>query len=247
MDTIANPTYLIQREGSIDGPCTIGQIEQLKASGQLQSEDLVKKDGAGDWSLCRIEFPGLFTQPRTAPASIPKAPAPVRPTDTPTAEEQFRLGLKYNIGDGVPQSTSQAAAFYRQAAERGHAVAQNNLGLLYMNGESVPRDLAQAEVWFLKAAEQRLAMAWWNLSVLYDESRGKQELASKYLLQAARNGIPEARKKLKLILYVVTVFFGVLVPLVMFTNPGYAPFSFRAAVAVLSISFAVWGGWRNRF
>ncbi len=52
---------------------------------------------------------------------------------------------------------------------------------------------------------------------------------------------------MKLNLYLATAFFGVLVPLVMFTNPGYAPFSFRAAVAVLSISLVVWAGWRNRF
>jgi len=49
---------------------------------------------------------------------------------------------------------TQAAAWFRQAAEQGHAGAQFSLGLMYDNGWGVPEDDAEAAFWYRKAAEQ---------------------------------------------------------------------------------------------
>ena len=81
---------------------------------------------------------------------------------TPTARE-------------FPRTSAQAAAWYRKAADQGHAVAQYNLGVLYRDGEGVPKDLAQAVAWFRKAADQGNAAAQNNLGVLYANGEGVPE------------------------------------------------------------------------
>jgi TPR repeat protein len=46
-------------------------------------------------------------------------------------EGQFKLGMMYEEGNGVPQDNDQAAFWYRKAAEQGHAEAQWQLGRMY--------------------------------------------------------------------------------------------------------------------
>ena len=56
------------------------------------------------------------------------------------ASAQHILGLMYGgTGEGVPKDAVQAVAWYRKAAEQGHADAQSNLGWLYATGEGVPK------------------------------------------------------------------------------------------------------------
>ena len=62
---------------------------------------------------------------------------------------------------------SQAAEWYRKAAEQGLASAQNSLGVMYQVGEGVSRDYAEALKWYRKAAEQGLADAQDNLAGMY--------------------------------------------------------------------------------
>ena len=40
----------------------------------------------------------------------------------------------YTFGQGVPQNYTEAAKWYRLAAEQGNAQAQYNLGFLYAEG-----------------------------------------------------------------------------------------------------------------
>jgi TPR repeat protein len=54
----------------------------------------------------------------------------------------------------VAQNDSEAATWYRLAADQGNAQAQNNLGALYANGRGVPRDAVQAYMWFALSAAQ---------------------------------------------------------------------------------------------
>ena len=54
------------------------------------------------------------------------------------AKQQFALGVKYEDGDGVPQSYIEAAKWYRLAANQGDADAQCSLGERYYNGQGVP-------------------------------------------------------------------------------------------------------------
>jgi len=65
----------------------------------------------------------------------------------------------YLLGQGVPQDTAKALAWYRKAAEQGHANAQYDLGLMYSEGKSVPQDYVGAHMWFSLAAAQGVRMA----------------------------------------------------------------------------------------
>jgi len=54
----------------------------------------------------------------------------------------------------VDQDDSQAASWYRKAAEQGDDQSQYRLGGFYYEGIGLEQDYAQAAYWFLKAARQ---------------------------------------------------------------------------------------------
>ena len=60
----------------------------------------------------------------------------------------------YAEGEGVEQDYTEAAKWFRKAAEQGDAVAQYTLGIMYSEGEGVSQDYKKAVKWFRKAAEQ---------------------------------------------------------------------------------------------
>lgn len=70
------------------------------------------------------------------------------------AEAQFRLGMLYEFGRGVPRDFVQAAKWYRKAADQGNAKALIRFGQMYAHGQAVPRDSVQAAKWHEKAAAQ---------------------------------------------------------------------------------------------
>ena len=67
---------------------------------------------------------------------------------------QFVLGYCYDEGQGVPQDYTQAAYWYRKAAEQGDADAQYNLGYCYKYGRGVLKDMVEAGRWYKLAADQ---------------------------------------------------------------------------------------------
>ena len=75
------------------------------------------------------------------------------------AEAQYDLGRCFYNGDGVSKNATQAALWFRKAADQRHVKAQFNLGVCYANGEGVPRDSTEAARWCRKAAEQGLPVA----------------------------------------------------------------------------------------
>ena len=60
----------------------------------------------------------------------------------------------YASGEDVPQDYVEALAWYRRAAEQGHASAQFGLGVMYANGEGVPQDNVEAHMWLNLAASR---------------------------------------------------------------------------------------------
>jgi TPR repeat protein len=66
----------------------------------------------------------------------------------------------------------QAIEWYRRAAERGDANAQNNIGFLYDKGLGVGQEYTQAALWYRKAAEQGNADAQNNIGLLYTKGLG---------------------------------------------------------------------------
>jgi TPR repeat protein len=68
------------------------------------------------------------------------------------AAAQYKLGVRYDSGQGVGQDGGEAAKWYRKAADQGCAPAQYNLGVCYANGQGVAKDLRAARDWFARAA-----------------------------------------------------------------------------------------------
>ena len=108
------------------------------------------------------------------------------------AQSQYELGLAFHNGSlGVAKDETEAAKWYRKAAEQNFANAQYNLGVCYSKGQGVAADKAEAVKWYRKAAEQNLALAQYNLGVCYDKGQGvagdKMEAVKWYRKAAEQN------------------------------------------------------------
>ena len=55
----------------------------------------------------------------------------------------------------MPKDFAEAAKWYREAADQGHADAQKSLGVMYAAGNGVPQDGVEASKWLRKAAENK--------------------------------------------------------------------------------------------
>ena len=71
----------------------------------------------------------------------------------------IQLGLVYQQGRVVAKDDSEAAKWYRLAAEQDCAEAQFILGVFYGVGEVVPEDLVQAYKWITLAKDNKHAGA----------------------------------------------------------------------------------------
>jgi GAF domain/Sel1 repeat/PilZ domain len=74
--------------------------------------------------------------------------------DAGDADAEWRMGVRYHIGAGVPQDDKQAVQWFLRAAERGHIGAQATLGAYYWAGRGVPQDLSRAYFWSALALAQ---------------------------------------------------------------------------------------------
>ena len=104
----------------------------------------------------------------TPPRSSWRSRWPTTATRAPSwIVAQFR-----SRGRGVPQSDTEAAKWFRRAADQGDAVAQFYLGVMYNEGRGVPQDYAEAAKWYKLAAEQGDALAQYNLGLSYARGEG---------------------------------------------------------------------------
>jgi murein DD-endopeptidase MepM/ murein hydrolase activator NlpD len=88
------------------------------------------------------------------------------------AEAQFRLGLLFDLGQGVPKDSATAYMWYRRAAEAGLAQAQFNVAVMQDSGLVGPRNAVEAARWYRKAAVQGHHRAQYNLAQLYASGDG---------------------------------------------------------------------------
>ena len=105
------------------------------------------------------------------------------------------MGELYEAGQGVQRNESEAAKWYRQAAEQGYAPGQYSLAVLYLMGSGVRQDIAEALKWYRQAAEQGHALSQYNLGMRYKEGKGVTQdpvEAYKWLSLAASRGIQDA-------------------------------------------------------
>jgi len=112
------------------------------------------------------------------------------------AVAQYKLGLLYANGRGVPKDEAQARQWFEKAAVQGHADAQVNLGILYDYGRGVPQDLKMAVRWYRRSANQGNDLAQRKLGMMYERGDGvPQDYVQAYMwykLGAANGGKPGA-------------------------------------------------------
>jgi TPR repeat protein len=82
------------------------------------------------------------------------------------------IGDAYYYGHGVSRDYTEAARWYRRAAENSNAMAQSTLGDIYYYGRGVPQDFLEAAQWWQLAADQGVAVAQLNLGVMYANGDG---------------------------------------------------------------------------
>ncbi len=70
------------------------------------------------------------------------------------AEAQYQLGVRYEMGSGVPKDFSHAESWFAKSAAQNNPNGEMLLGTCYMSGLGVPLDMAKAREWFGKAAKQ---------------------------------------------------------------------------------------------
>lgn len=100
-----------------------------------------------------------------AQARRPSAPPVVA---TAQVESWYRTGVE----SWLSRDYAEATKWYRKAAEKNHAHAQNSLGCCYANGQGVEEDYAEAVKWYRKAAEQNVTLAQCNLGDCYANGQG---------------------------------------------------------------------------
>jgi TPR repeat protein len=85
---------------------------------------------------------------------------------------QFSLGLAFATGDGVEKSNTDAAKWFRRAADQGNADGQYAIGEMYMRGLGVERNMAEAIRWWFLASNQGEPHAQTNLGAAFLNGQG---------------------------------------------------------------------------
>jgi uncharacterized protein len=78
---------------------------------------------------------------------------------------QFKLGIMYNYGQGVPQDYEEAIKWFRLAAEQENHEAQLSLGLSYKDGIGVIKDLEEAMKLVTLSADGGIPLAQYYLGL----------------------------------------------------------------------------------
>ncbi len=114
-------------------------------------------------------------------------------------EAQYRLGLRYARGEGVPQSWTEALGWYRKAADRGYSHAQFDLAVMYYKGSGVEKNSTEALRLARPAAEKGYAAAQFMVGQMYAEGEGvarSDAEALPWFQKAAEQGIADAQYQL---------------------------------------------------
>lgn len=115
--------------------------------------------------------------------------------ETGNAEAQYRLGLMYFSGKGVPENEKRSYDLLLRSATQGHVNAMLQLANVLTFGQQIPNMIAdpdqEAAKWYFQAASAGNAEAQYSLGVLFQTGKGvmRDEKESLYWMQqAAKNG-----------------------------------------------------------
>jgi hypothetical protein len=85
---------------------------------------------------------------------------------------QYRLGIHYAQGWGVPRDAAMAVEWFTRSARNGYAPACYHLGWMHHKGDAVPRDHFRANQLMEQAAGQGMAAAHLALGGFYERGEG---------------------------------------------------------------------------
>ena len=137
-----------------------------------------------------------------------------------TAEDKYKLGMRYEKGMAVPQNYPEAVRWYQLSAMQGYPGGQYKLCAMSERGQGLPQDYQEALRWCGLAADQGYGPAmfmlgrlyhaghgvprdvvrahmWYNLASAYGYADGKKwrdRLAAEDGLEMTRDQIAEAQK-----------------------------------------------------
>jgi uncharacterized protein len=123
-------------------------------------------------SACADIPPTVDTSENTRAEDEATAKEVRKSAEAGNASAQYRLGLLYDGGVGVPQNYRQAKEWFEKAAKQGHVGAQADLGTLYLRGAGAPQSAQMALFWFRRAAEQGDVLSFAQLGWMYAEGLG---------------------------------------------------------------------------
>ena len=95
---------------------------------------------------------------------------------------------RMSTGRVLAQNYGEAARWYRKAAERDHAAAQNFLGAMYASGRGVAQDYIQAAEWYRRAANQGHVEAQNSLDKMGMKDKGMAEAKRKCIAHTLSPG-----------------------------------------------------------
>jgi hypothetical protein len=118
---------------------------------------------------------------------------------TLSVQGAFIRGANAAAGRVGPKDDVAAMKWFRIAADKGYAPAENNLGFLYAEGRGSARDDAEAVRWYKRAADRKYPPAETSLGMMYAQGRGVPQSDSEALAlysAAANQGYPQAKANL---------------------------------------------------
>lgn len=148
--------------------------------------------------VAAVTYFTLGTKPEVSPEMLKKMKLISRFKDIlPKAEagnpdDQFKVAIMYETGDGTKKNPREAIKWLMKAAEQGHADARFKLGMSYAQGKMVRQDYFMAAKYYrLAATFNNHADAQFRLGELHFNGRGVDHdynKATKYYQQAAAKG-----------------------------------------------------------
>lgn len=114
----------------------------------------------------------------------------------------FEIGARFTDGRGVAADRTEAAKWYKLAADRGLAPAQYRLGNMYEKANGVERNLSEAKRYYQMAAEQGNAGAMHNLAVLLaSDAAGAPDFkaAGDWFIKASNLGVRDSQFNLAIL------------------------------------------------
>jgi hypothetical protein len=111
------------------------------------------------------------------------------------ARAQIQLGCMYRDGQGVPQDSLKALAWFTKAADQGEPHAACRVGDMYFDGQGVAVDKAEAAIWYERDARRGCARSQFRFGQCSEQQSNLAQAFAWYRV-AATNGFADAQMTL---------------------------------------------------